>query len=78
MKAHATLKMTHPPSSMEMILRTPSRCLPAKMERGPVAFASARSIPVASLDDAVHFRQEILRRDEAPFRTAWRHGGLNE
>jgi hypothetical protein len=51
---------------------------PTIPERSSEAAGAAHFDSQAKPDDSAQFRADILRRYEAPFTLAWRHGGLNE
>jgi hypothetical protein len=51
---------------------------PTIPERASEAAGPAHFDPQANLEDSGQFRADILRRYEAPFTLAWRHGGLND
>jgi hypothetical protein len=78
MKAHTPLKIVGSPVKVAMI---PSGANPRPStipERDSVAAAAALPTALADSDDSARFREDIIRRYEAPFRPSWRHGGLND
>ena len=78
MKAHTTLETVIPTAAVAMILGRANSPLPTLLKRAAESSKAAHSAPEADLDDSAQFREDILRRDEAPYSFPWRHGGLND
>jgi hypothetical protein len=78
MKAHMTLKNMEPSAKVAMTL-SGANPRPSNIPlRAAETAAAVHANPEANPDDSERFREDILRRSEAPLRLAWRHGGLND
>jgi hypothetical protein len=78
MKAHMTSKMAGPPARVALISNAEKPSPSITPDRASEAMAAAAPTPVIVPDDSARFREDILRRCETPFRSSWRHGGLND
>jgi hypothetical protein len=79
MNTQMTLKTVKSLTPVAIILGTPNLRPPTILERAPAAGGAVHSDPQANLDDSTQFREDILRRYEAPFRfEGWLHSGLND
>jgi hypothetical protein len=78
MKARTTLENVSPTATVAMILGKANPRPPSIQERASATAMAAHSAPQANVVASAQFREEILRRYEAPLPFPWPHGGLND
>ncbi|HUD47673.1 MAG TPA: hypothetical protein VMR33_12630 [Candidatus Baltobacteraceae bacterium] len=71
MKIQPTSRNVETPPLTAVIIGKPT-------ERPPEAAQAAHSDLRVKPDDSAQFREDILRRYDAPLAPSWLHGGLNE